>query len=87
MDPSRAHGTSAEPAEANGLPEAQSPLIGPLKSIGLWVIVPPCPLLSAPLPSIEVQRFVQSAFSMANFFKKYFVRKNWRGGGELMNCY
>ena len=38
-------------------------------------------------PSIEVQRYVQSAFSMANLFKKYFVRKNWRGGGELMNCY
>ena len=37
--------------------------------------------------SIEVQRFVQSAFSMANFFKQFFVRKNWRGGGELMNCY
>ena len=35
--------------------------------------------------SIEVQRFVQSAFSMDNFFFKYFVRKNWRGGGELMN--
>ena len=40
----------------------------------------------AQVPSIEVQRFVQSAFSMANFLKKYFVRKNWRGGGELMNC-
>ena len=38
-------------------------------------------------PSIEVQRFVQSAFFMANLFLKYFVRKNWRGGGELMNCY
>ena len=38
-------------------------------------------------PSIEVQRFVQSAFSMAKFFLKYFVRKNWRGGGELMNHY
>ena len=37
--------------------------------------------------SIEVQRFVQSAFSMADFFLKYFVRKNWRGEGELMNCY
>ena len=35
--------------------------------------------------SIEVQWFVQSAFSMANFFFKYFVRKNWRGGGELLN--
>ena len=40
----------------------------------------------AQAPSMEVQRFVQSAFSMANFFLKYFVRKNWRGGGELMNC-
>ena len=38
-------------------------------------------------PSIEAQRFVQSAFSMANFFIKYVVRKNWRAGGELMNCY
>ena len=38
-------------------------------------------------PSIKVQRFVQSAFSMANLKKKYFVRKNWRGKGELMNCY
>ena len=38
-------------------------------------------------PSTEVQRFVQSAFFMANFFKKYFVRKNWRGGGELLNRY
>ena len=40
----------------------------------------------AQAPSIEVQRFVQSAFSMA-IFLKYFVRKNWRGGGELMNHY
>ena len=32
--------------------------------------------------SIEVQRFAQSAFSMANFFLKYFVRKNRRGGGR-----
>ena len=38
----------------------------------------------AQAPSIEVQRFGQAAFSMANFLK-YFVRKNWRGGGELMN--
>ena len=37
--------------------------------------------------SIEVQRFVQSALFMANFFEKYFVRKKWRGGGELVNCY
>ena len=41
----------------------------------------------AQAPSIELQRFVQSAFSIANFFSKYFVRKNWRGGDELMNCY
>ena len=41
----------------------------------------------AQAPSIEVQRFVQPAFSMANLKKEYFVRKNWRGGGELMNCY
>ena len=41
----------------------------------------------AQAPSIEVQRFVQSAFFRANFFKKHFVQKNWRGGGELMNCY
>ena len=41
----------------------------------------------AQAPSIKIQRFVQSAFFMANYFFKYFVRKNWRGGGELMNCY
>ena len=41
----------------------------------------------AQAPFTEVQQFVQSAFSVANFFKKYFVRKNWRGGGEYMNCY
>ena len=41
----------------------------------------------AQAPSIEVQRFVQSAFSMANFFLMHFVRKNWRGRGELLNCY
>ena len=41
----------------------------------------------AQAPSTEVQRFVQSAFSKANFFKKYFVGKNWRGEDELMNCY
>ena len=41
----------------------------------------------AQAPSIEVQGFVQSAFSMANFFFKCSVRKNWRGGGELINCY
>ena len=36
---------------------------------------------------IEVQRFVQSAFSTANLFLKYLVCKNWQGGSELMNCY
>ena len=41
----------------------------------------------AQAPFTEVQRFVQSAFFMANFFKKYFVRKNWRNGGEFINCY
>ena len=41
----------------------------------------------AQTPSTEVQRFVQSAFFMDNFFFKYLVRENWRGGGELMNCY
>ena len=33
----------------------------------------------AQAPSIEVQWFVQLAFSMTNFLKKYFVRKNRRG--------
>ena len=41
----------------------------------------------AQAPSIEVQRFAQLAFFTANFFFKYFVRKNWRGGSELTNCY
>ena len=41
----------------------------------------------AQAPYTEVQRFVQSAFSIAKYFLKYFVRKNWRGGGEFMNCY
>ena len=41
----------------------------------------------AQAPSVEIQRLVQSAFSTANFFKKYFVRKNWGGEGELMNYY
>ena len=41
----------------------------------------------AQAPLIEIQWFVQSAFSMANFLKKYFVRKNRQGGGELLNCY
>ena len=42
---------------------------------------------AAQAPFTEVQRFVQSAFSKANFFLKYFVRKNWLGGSEFMNCY
>ena len=33
--------------------------------------------------SIEIQWFVQWAFSLAIFFK-YFVRKNWRDGGESL---
>ena len=41
----------------------------------------------AQAPSTEVRRFVQSAFSMADFFFKYLVRKNWRGGGGFINCY
>ena len=41
----------------------------------------------AQAPLAEVQWFVQSAFSMANFFKKYFVRKKRQGRGELLNCY
>ena len=40
----------------------------------------------AQAPSNEVQRFVQEHFPWL-IFLKYFVRKNWRGGGELMNCY
>ena len=41
----------------------------------------------AKAPSIEVQWFVQSAFSMANFFEKYFViqnRRGWRWITELL---
>ena len=38
MGPSRAHGPSAGPAEANGLPEDHGP----------GVIVPPCPPLGGP---------------------------------------
>ena len=41
----------------------------------------------AQAPSTEVQRLDQLAFFIANFFKKFFVRKNWRGGGKFMNCY
>ena len=35
-------------------------------------------------PSIQIQYFVQIAFSVANFFKNYLLRKNWRGGDELL---
>ena len=38
-------------------------------------------------PSIEVQRFVQSAFSMAIFLKSILSIKTGEGGGELLNCY
>ena len=41
----------------------------------------------AQAPSIEIQRFVQPAFSIANFFKNYFVRKNSVVGGQIMNSY
>ena len=37
----------------------------------------------AKVPSTEVQRFVQSAFSMAYFFKKYFVRTVKTGEVEV----
>ena len=33
--------------------------------------------------SIQIQQFVQWALSLALFFK-YFVRKNWRDGGESL---
>ena len=42
MSPSQAHGPSAGSAEANGLPEAHGPLMGP------GVIAPPCPPLGGP---------------------------------------
>ena len=34
-------------------------------------------------PLIQIQCFVQYAFPLANFLK-YFVRKNWQGGDELL---
>ena len=43
--------------------------------------------LVAQAPLIEAQGYVQSAFSTANFFFEYFVRKNRQGGDELLNCY
>ena len=44
MGPSQAHG----PSEVNGLPEAHVPPHGPLKFMGLGVIVPHCTLLGGP---------------------------------------
>ena len=44
MGPSRAHGPSARPVEANGLPEAH----GPPKVHGLRVHCTPCPPLGCP---------------------------------------
>ena len=41
----------------------------------------------AQAPSIEVQRFVQSAISMANFFKSILCVKTGEVGGEILNCY
>ena len=35
-------------------------------------------------PQLKFNDFFQSAFSVANIFQKYFVCKNWRGGGEFM---
>ena len=35
-------------------------------------------------PPIQIQHFVHSAFLLANFFKKYFERKKWRSGDELL---
>ena len=34
-------------------------------------------------PATEIQSFVQSAFSTANFLK-YFMGETWRGGGESL---
>ena len=35
-------------------------------------------------PSIKIQHSVQRAFLLINFILKYFLRKNWRGGVELL---
>ena len=37
----------------------------------------------AQAPSIDIQQFVQWAFSLV-IFVKYFVRKNWRGEVESL---
>ena len=36
-----------------------------------------------PGPSIQIQLFVQEAFTKLIFFKSIFSRKNWRGGSDL----
>ena len=41
----------------------------------------------AQVHSIEVQRFVQSAFSIANFLKSISCVKTGEVGVELLNCY
>ena len=41
----------------------------------------------AQAPSIEVQCFVQSAFSIANVFKSILCVKTGEVEGELLNCY
>ena len=48
MGPSRAHGLSAGPAEANGLPEANGPPHGPPKVHGPRGHCTPCPPLGGP---------------------------------------
>ena len=50
--PSRFHGPSAGPAEANGLPKAY----GPLKSMGPGGKVPPCPLSAALVEHMHCRR-------------------------------
>ena len=49
MGPSRAHGPSAGPTKANGLPEANGPPHGPPKVKGPRGHCPPLPPLSANL--------------------------------------
>ena len=41
----------------------------------------------AQVPSTEVQRFFQTAFSMVNFFKSISCVKTGEVGGEVVNCY
>ena len=40
----------------------------------------------AQAPQLKFNDLFNQHFPWLIFFK-YFVRKNWRGGGELMNCY